>query len=110
MRLGIPIGVIAAAAGAALAIAVAASPPAAATTTPGLYTITACSPSTSAGAWTSVDQAPASLTTTNACGGVPAIGPDDGATGAISTTGHCSEQMWSARRHLCPAAPKPAGS
>lgn len=80
-------GAIAAAAGAALAIAVAASPPAAATTTPGSYTITACSPSTSAGAWTFINQAAASLTTTNACGGLPAIGPDDAATNAISTTG-----------------------
>jgi hypothetical protein len=87
MRLRILIGTIAAAAGAALAGAVAASPPAAATTTSGTYTITACSPSTSSGAWTSVNQATASLTTTNACGAVPAVGPDDAATNAISTTG-----------------------
>ena len=87
MRPGLLSGAIAAASGAALAIAVAGSPPAVATTTPGSYTINACSPSTSPGAWTSINQATASLTTSNACGGVPAIGPDDAETLAISTTG-----------------------
>lgn len=44
----------------------------------GTYTITACSPSPSAGGWTSIDQVPASMTAGNLCGnGTPAIGPND---------------------------------
>lgn len=51
--------------------------PATAAGTPGSYTITACSPSTTAGAWTSVDQVPAAMSVGNLCGnGTPAIGPN----------------------------------
>ncbi len=80
-------GLLAATAGVAAAVAVPGSPTASATPTPGSYTITACSPGSSSGAWTSTDQATTSLTTSNLCGGVPAFGPDDAATQAISTTG-----------------------
>jgi len=40
----------------------------------GNYTVSACSPSSSAGAWQQVDSAPSSMTSGNLCGG-PMIGP-----------------------------------
>jgi hypothetical protein len=44
----------------------------------GTYTITTCSPGSSAGAWQPVNQAPASMTAGNLCGnGTPAIGPNN---------------------------------
>jgi hypothetical protein len=50
----------------------------------GTYTINACSPSTTSGGWTSVDQLSTSMTAGNLCGnGTPAIGPNN----TISDTG-----------------------
>jgi hypothetical protein len=46
--------------------------------TAGTYTITTCSPGSSAGAWQPVNQAPASMTAGSLCGnGTPAIGPNN---------------------------------
>jgi hypothetical protein len=54
----------------------------------GAYTITMCSPGTTAGSWTSVNATPASMTTGNQCGnGTPAIGPNNTLTEAGSLYG-----------------------
>ena len=53
----------------------AATPPAA--TASGSYTVTACSPTTSPGAWQQINTVPAGLTSASQCGG-PTIGPLDG--------------------------------
>ena len=50
----------------------AATPPAA--TASGSYTVTACSPTTSPGAWQQINTFPAGITSGNQCGG-PLIGP-----------------------------------
>ena len=87
MTRGLLSALLAAAAGTAFAIALDGTPPAAATSSPGIYTITTCSPGTSPGGWTSINQSPGSLTTTNECGEMPAMGPDDAQTQTISTMG-----------------------
>ncbi len=77
--------VVAIAVGTLLAAIAAGGAPAAAAA-PGTYTITTCSPGTSAGAWQSVNPVPAAMTAGNLCGnGTPAIGPPD--TGSITDTG-----------------------
>ena len=53
----------------------AATPPAA--TASGSYTVTACSPTTSPGAWQQINTFPGGMTSGNQCGG-PMIGPLDG--------------------------------
>jgi hypothetical protein len=66
----------------AVAVALAAALPAAADAA-GSYSVNACSPSTSAGAWQQVDTNSASMTSGNECGG-PMIGPvGSGDTGSL---------------------------
>ena len=73
----------------------------------GTYTITACSPSTSAGAWTSVNQAPAGMSEGNDCGpGTPTIGPNN----AITDTGALYGEDSSARPPRFPTVTRPDGS
>jgi hypothetical protein len=58
---------------------------AAAAGSPGTYTITACSPSTSAGGWTQVNQVPAAMSAGNMCGGTSALGPNETITDSGAT-------------------------
>jgi hypothetical protein len=72
----------AALAASAAALALLAALPAAADAA-GSYTVNACSPSTSAGAWQQIDTSTASMTSGNDCGG-PMIGPvGSGDTGSL---------------------------